>query len=398
MLPKFPALVFVVAIPASQLIAQPAARRLLPAEKRLTETFSNVVSVRELSDGTVLIADAKENRVAHANFNTDFTRDVGSRGNGPGEYVRVAQMYAAGRDSTIMSDGGTLRWVIFDGVRGVGSRMPVSFPNDASRRWFLRGIDGQGRMTVIEHGIGANVHRQDVSTPGPAIYRVDLRTGRHDSVGVANWFFDPELRGASRSTQAAVARSGGAVRASTNPQAQPRRVNYSMFFRVMDQIAVAPDGWIAIARYSPYRVDWCNPELQCRTGQQLPHRAGLLTDKDKSAILRVSFNTAQWPRTDKPSEVSGWSDSLPPFVEPLTERGRGSAVMITPQGDALIWRLPNASLPATHYDLVDRTGRLKDRLSLPMNATIVGFGAKNVYVVTTDSDGLQQIARHPWRP
>jgi hypothetical protein len=35
-------------------------------------------------------------------------------------------------------------------------------------------------------------------------------------------------------------------------------------------------------------------------------------------------------------------------------------------------------------------------LELPADQHIVGFGARSIYVIVTDDDGLQHLQRHPW--
>ncbi|HMS03423.1 MAG TPA: hypothetical protein PKE51_10635 [Gemmatimonadaceae bacterium] len=49
-----------------------------------------------------------------------------------------------------------------------------------------------------------------------------------------------------------------------------------------------------------------------------------------------------------------------------------------------------------HYLVVDRRGALVGELILPDNASIVGAGARTVYVVVRDEDDLQTLHRHAW--
>ena len=213
---------------------------------------------------------------------------------------------------------------------------------------------------------------------------------------------DPELRATNSGKQSVSSakrpnggQKSGAVAAARSSGSSPKK--FVVTYRVMDQVAVAADGWIAIARFSPFRIDWCDPNPRCAAGKRLNNASRLLTDRDKEAFLRVTSATAQWPPTDKPSETVGWSDSLPPFVQPPSARGHGSALMITPEGHAIIRRVPSAELPASHYDIINRRGEFVYRLSLPLNSSVVGFGRNSVFVTTTDRDGLQELTRHPWK-
>jgi hypothetical protein len=47
-----------------------------------------------------------------------------------------------------------------------------------------------------------------------------------------------------------------------------------------------------------------------------------------------------------------------------------------------------------HYDVFGSDGRLLASLSLPRNRRIAGFGARSLYVVHYDNDGLQTLERY----
>ena len=73
------------------------------------------------------------------------------------------------------------------------------------------------------------------------------------------------------------------------------------------------------------------------------------------------------------------------------------ALLASPDGLLLIARTPTAQTPDWfRYDLVDRAGRLVATLTIPLAQRIVGFGKSSVYVVETDTLGLETLRRHPW--
>src|SRR5687767_14747278 len=86
---------FVRVVFASSLLLVPA---LLPSQtvRGLTrptatsdESFSNITAVRELPDGRVVVADAKERRLAILDFARGTATQLGRSGGGPNEYGNV---------------------------------------------------------------------------------------------------------------------------------------------------------------------------------------------------------------------------------------------------------------------------------------------------------------------
>jgi len=168
-----------------------------------------------------------------------------------------------------------------------------------------------------------------------------------------------------------------------------------MSLNAPDQVAVFPDGWIAIARANPYRVDWCPLGQRCSVGPVLLASLPRMTDREKQAYLQVAAKTHGWPPTSDVSETSRWPRVVPPFVERPSRVDTG-ALFPMPDGSLLIERLPSADAMWMRYDIVPRSGIVAGQVRLPLGEQIVGFGRASVYVVATDADGLQRLRRHPW--
>lgn len=101
--------------------AQTREIRLSPPNATLSAGFSEIVAVRELSDGRVLIGDRRENRIVVADFGGDSVVPTASAGVGPGEHTRVSAIWPLGADSSLMVDVTARRWHIFVGTRSRGS-------------------------------------------------------------------------------------------------------------------------------------------------------------------------------------------------------------------------------------------------------------------------------------
>jgi hypothetical protein len=131
-----------------------------------------------------------------------------------------------------------------------------------------------------------------------------------------------------------------------------------------EQAAVFDDGWIAIARLRPYRVDWIDPAGRMRFGKPLPHPA---------------------------------DDSTPPFTSLFeTLNDLTPALKHGPAGELVIRRYPSPSEPVQRYDVVDRTGELVAQIILPPRETLLGVGKAHLYTAKTGDDGKQRLRRYAW--
>ena len=91
--------------------AQTPVVRLGPPSATLTEDFSEIVAVRELSDGRLLIGDRREERIVVADFRAGSVTPTSRQGLGPGEFSRVTAIWPLGGDSSLMVDGAARRWM-----------------------------------------------------------------------------------------------------------------------------------------------------------------------------------------------------------------------------------------------------------------------------------------------
>jgi hypothetical protein len=52
----------------------------------------------------------------------------------------------------------------------------------------------------------------------------------------------------------------------------------------------------------------------------------------------------------------------------------------------------------TVFDVIDRSGRVVEQVMLPVGRRLVGFGARDVYLVFRDGVDLEYLERYPVRP
>jgi hypothetical protein len=101
---------------------RPTECKLKPATGTLNEEFIAITSIRELHDGRILVTDRRDHRVVIADCRTQEVKQIGRPGAGPAEYPIAAPLRALGGDSSIMLDGTSRRWLLFDADRIVGIR------------------------------------------------------------------------------------------------------------------------------------------------------------------------------------------------------------------------------------------------------------------------------------
>lgn len=348
-------------------------RGLLPPDAWLAHQFSFVSSIRELADGRVLVTDGRESRVVVADLVRDAVRDVGRRGAGPREYSSAMPLLALAGDSSLMG-GASRRWLVF-----VRDSPRVSLPPDAPAVVAARGLavaaDHRGHVwSTWSPPTPLGVHAYGAAD-SIRVLRIARATGQVDTVA--------RLRAAPGRVERWATASGGV---GMQVRDRPALATSEVF-------AVADDGWLAVARLDPYRVDWRMPDGRWVLGPAIREVPQRVTRREQLAFAERQANLYGTPRR-APEFYGAWPTHLPPymsFAEPLP-----GVALTTSDQRVLILRARSVRVPGTCYDLIDRRGARQERLCLPASARVMCFGRRHVYVVTRDADGLETIARHPW--
>ena len=99
----------------------------------------------------------------------------------------------------------------------------------------------------------------------------------------------------------------------------------------------------------------------------------------------ITSFAARNPNQELTVDDFDWPDVMPAFAAP--------GVCVTPEGDAWVRR----SVPAggeTVFDVFGADGQLKERITLPADRRIAGFGPEHVYMVRNDEFDLQWLERY----
>lgn len=339
-----------------------------PPEAEVGVPFTQVVSIRELPDGRLLVADRGERRLVLIHRDGDVTV-VGQRGDGPGEYLDVGWLYPLHGDSTLFTDSFNGRWHLLVGGRIVET-LGLGDPLVRAIGQRVRGTGTGGRVVGVQGwsrtGPSTNVTMADTLL----VLRADRATHRLDTVA--------RIRGRGREGFQRLPPSGG----------RPQSLVAANPLAAEDQVLLFPDGWIALARTEPYRVDWVAPDGRWIRGAPLPAPSVPVNQAEQQAAM-ARFGL---PREIEPSVLRGWPGNVPPFLPSDVV----PALLNAPDGSLVIARTPRAGAQHRRYDIVDRTGRLTAWLLLADNEALVGFGQRSVYIVARDEWDLGTLRRHPW--
>ena len=348
--------------------------------------FGKIISVRELSDGRILLSDMGEReRYLHlADLRSDEVRSLGRIGDAPGEFMYPGFLYPLGPDSTLFTDQDTHRaFLVADGghpeTLDAGTLLIARL--GAEPPW---GADRFGRVLGVE-GFSYPDDVLAMSRVEADSLRILLTTG-----SVLDW--EP-------GNQETIAEVGGQGRFGESRQVRFGQWYYTSPLATEGQAWLFWDGWVAVAHPDPYRVDWRRPDGEWVRGAALPFDRVPATDWQKcfSATGDRNRDACDSPGLAKYVELPS-PDHVPPFVMARHDRTTpgGIAVQPAPNGMLLIQRTLMADAPGRRYDVIDRTGSLRGTIRLPENRTIVGSGSSSLYVVTKHNPDGVTLSRHPW--
>lgn len=370
---------------ASGAEAQAPERPLAKPIAELDETFTQVVSVRELGDGRVLVVDAGERTLFLVDFAKGSAQKVGREGSGPLEY-RMPMMLLPRADSTYVLDAMLRRFLILDRAGApVKTRMIVETqsldPSVMLRATTIRAIDAQGRWY-------SQVMPFSLDTAGGAM-----------RFGGAGFLVRWTAESPKADTLAKVTTPTQSTKFSGNPSAGIKLVVPINPPEIIDAWDVLPNGTVAVARGADYHVDYFSPAGKMTAGPKVPHTAVPITASDQARI-RKDTRTAFEQNLKRGLAMAGgaapkmtfdiedpkvWPKNFPPF----------SNVRAAPDGRLWIAPPSRAQGLPSFWDVLGPDGGLVMRVKFPPRVSLVGFGKNALYAVRTDEDDLQYLQRYP---
>lgn len=430
---------------------RPPVRQIGAVSAKSSESYPTVVGVRALPDGRVLVNDVGARRVLlyDASLSTftivaDSTSDTGNAYGG-----RVGNLIAYRGDSSVFIDPSSVSMLVIDGSGKVARVMAIPRAEDAGAIGSPTGnatIDRNGRLIYRAQpgfSFGGGGRMQIQGTPGAArtgpppmpdipdsafIVSVNLATRKLDTLG---YIRTPKVKMEVKQLEG----GGFNMQSMLNP------------LPVVDDWAVLNDGTIALVRGRDYHVEYVTPDGASRSAAKIPFDWQRMTEEDKVAFIdsvkaaraRLGANApvpvagqapghtapgAAAPGAGAPGagapQVMVFSQTLgssgggpPPSGSQQVRLGGGpggvdisyvpaselpdykppffsGSTRADTEGNLWIRTIPTAPMSGGPvYDVINKEGAIVERVQIPENRTIVGFGQGGV-VYMINRDGTKQ--------
>jgi hypothetical protein len=410
----------------------PPIRQLGPTVATASDSLGVLVFARHLPAG-VLVNDVQTRRVlmfdaalTHSTIIADTTSATANAYSG-----RMGGLIAYRGDSSLFVDPQSMSMLVIDPAGKVQRVMSVPRSQDAialgNNAIGTAALDAAGRL--VYRGFPRPNFRGGPGGPGGGgpgspgftppdipdstpILRVDLGTRQTDTVAfvkVPKIKFDIQRDDNGR--------------VNITSQANP--------IPTVDDFAVLADGSIAIVRGRDYHVDFIRPDGTRESAAKIPFEWRRLTDEDKVALIdsvkaarqRMAANAPTPMIADRqttggpPRDGDGGGRGAPGEVRVMiggpgggagTAPGMGGlnfvpaselpdyqpaffagAARADAEGNLWVRTIPTKALPGGPvYDVINAKGVLIDRVQVPKDRTIVGFGSRGaVYLLARDGNG-----------
>jgi hypothetical protein len=333
-------------------------------------------------------------------------------------------------DSTLFVDPASLSMLVIDPAGKIARVMAAPRPSDVQLltggAGGTPGFDAKGRLVYRSFsrpmfGPGGPGAGAPALPDSEAIVRFDLASRKLDTAAFFK-VYRPKMNVERDST--------GGIRATSYINPLP----------LVDEWAVMADGSVAIVRGRDYRVEFISPDGTATKGDKLPYDWQRLSDDDKAAFIdstkaamtraraaggaagAIGGNTGfgvgpgggqqmvirmDVDRGGPPPGAGGPGPQIvmggpPPggqllplnFVSP-SELPDYKPVFgpnsVRADADGRLWvrTIPTTATAGVVYEVIDRAGKLADRVLVPNGSVIVGFGAGGVvYLGMRDATGI----------
>lgn len=402
---------------------QPPIRQLPAIAAKSTVQWNNIIGLRALPGGRVLVDDVVGRKVvlldstlSTVTIVADTTPATSTAYSG-----RIASIVAYRGDSTLFIDPQSMSMVVVDPNGKMTRVMALPRAEDAGMLGGAigssAGLDAKGRLVYrapfrFTRGgpppTNGGLPQMPTPPESAAVVRVDLTTRQLDTVGIIKI---PKVN----------------MQVSQDDKGNVRVVSEVNPLPVVDEWAVLSDGSVAFVRGRDYHVEYVNADGSKTVAPKVPFEWQRLTDEDKVAFLdsvkaaRARLAAAQ-PATPAQSGAPGPDGGgqrvviqMGPGGPDGGPRGGGSfsggpqvnfvsptdlpdykppfftnAVRADTDGNLWVRTIPTRQIAGGPvYDVINREGRLVDRVQIPAGRTIAGFGpGGTVYLVTRDASTM----------
>lgn len=383
-----------VAIATPALAQNVPTRTLSKPDAEYSEPFTQIAGVRELKDGRLIVIDPRDKIVQVVDMARGSATKLGREGSGPGEYGIPMRLMALPGDTTAITDMLNNRLLLINPNATVGGFVDLNVPPPSGGRG-----DGRGMMMIGGNMPTMSDAKGRMYYQGPPFRMTDNGPQSADSVPMIRW----DRGSGKRDTLAWLRLPENANQITSRGGRGNQQVMVRMGggppFNGADQMVVAPDGRVAIAHHDPYSVDFVSESGQRTRGQPIRydrqrisegHKAEWREAQKSATGLQITNDNGRRSATIGPAgaqqdpEVWG-GEYMPPFLQ--------QSLSVSNEGFLWVRRTGPAGQPPT-FDVIDRAGKVVQKVVLPKRSRIVGFGNGVVYTVRLDEDDLQYLQKH----
>jgi hypothetical protein len=382
-------------------------RSIGPILATSAENVGLAVTVRGTSDGHVIVGAGARQRVYAFDSTLQKFTIVADSGTGTGMIpIRTTGLIPYLADTTLLPDFGSNALLVLDAT---GKQVRSMAPPRAADLIYLGipaafgrpGLDPKGRL-IYRSQLRPNIRPQPtpsgnqkvemtpINADSAPILRADFDTRSVDTIA---WMKTPSQ-----------GRMG--IEMKENPAGGAPTITMRMLlnpFSMADEWTVLSDGTIAIVRVHDYHIDWIDPDGTKRSSGKMPIDWRRYTDAEKTqrvdsikkvADAQIKAMTQQAAGAGAPQmkmDVAIVPDSEFPGFWPPIEPG---AVLADVSGN--LWILPTTSVNAANgftYDVVNRKGEVFQRVQLPKDYVLAGFGPRGVVYLTKTEGTQARLAR-----
>jgi len=353
------------------------------AEMDVTEPFSYLSGVREMSDGRILAADPLGQVLLSIDLESGVADTIGGVGGGPEEYEQPDRVFALPGDSTLLVDLGNARLTVIDPDMAFVETVTMAQQTESGSMLLLlpRFVDARGRIYFQGQSMGMGTSMPDSAY----IARYDRGTGAVDTMGMVKL---PEME---RETT-----SGGMVSIGPRPMTP------------QDEWAVGADGTAVVVRASDYSVDHYGPDgtfvdgppntverLSVGQAEKEEWVNGMGADGISVRMMRTtsggtSMSLSRGGMGMRGGDEPGINDYEFPDVLPVFHQSR---MRVAPNGDSWVERWMQGDSPPT-FEIFDPKGVRIGTVQLPEGRRLIGFGDGTIYVVKIDEVDLRWLERY----
>ena len=388
--------------------ALPPVRPLGPAVHVSTELVGRATSALQLAHGQILMNDVLARRLILFDSTLAHARIIADSASGAEiPYgARPGALLPFRGDSALFVDPQSLALLIIDGDARVARVMSAPRADDvylltAGGQFGIPGFDTRGRL--IYRG---NIDRRPAPLTGMFMSA--------DSAPIVRYDFD--VRRLDTLTKYRLVQSRGVQGVGANGMHMIFMINDPM--PLTDDWTVLPNGDVAVIRGSDYHIDWWRADGRRESSPKVPFPWRKLDDSTKIAFvdslraaatrkraddaasppapsLSASGSAGGAAATPRPGVAEGVTrppvedmiaqpSELPDYAPPFLQ---GSARSDT---EGNVWLKTSFAIAGRPiYDVINGKGALVDRVSLPANRAIAGFGAGVVYLAVREGPGAR---------